>query len=516
MGLEEDITRESGQSFFFRHKRLVFVVIGIVALSFSVLAVLGKIAEKRSANEPEDYSQTGAESLIQFIQADFVDLSYIYSISKFRSGSGHDFSGNGETCRSMKHYFNVQWTEEGERERQENNGLPKPPSLGRGIAIYSPVDGEIVSVEEEQTPIGKQVYIRPDSAPKYTVRLFHIYLLSGFEKGRKVKAGEKIGEIGLHQNTDIAITRGSKWSEELVSYFEVMPDSIFAKYEERGLKERGQLIISREERDKNPLQCSGEQFAVKYDEIEPAKHFVYLSGYLDSQKVGEEEKKAEQAKSVASQTNSTPANSNQTSPSSGLATPEPSAAPAQSPPSQAGTPPAALAKLAYGAIIAPYVNESDIISVNEAFSLDANNPYWGFWHPGVDFMVEKDIDVQASYGGTIENLAVEENAGQMGWHAGFCINNGTENGICYNLETFSHETSVHDSLVAGLKISNGSQVNKGDIIGRLIYGGSGAHIDFGVTAPGTRVCPEPYFTAEAKESVLRLIHKTQPTWPMCY
>ncbi len=175
-----------------------------------------------------------------------------------------------------------------------------------------------------------------------------------------------------------------------------------------------------------------------------------------------------------------------------------------------------LSKLAYGSIITPYVNEGDIISVNEAFSMDANNPYWGFYHPGIDFMVERDISVQASAAGTIENLAVEKSSGIMGWHAGFCVNTGTENSICYNLETFSSDQSIGDRLTAGLQVKNGDYVSQGDIIGQLIYGGNGAHIDFGVTAPGTRVCPEPYFTEEAKASVLRLIHILQPTWPMCY
>jgi murein DD-endopeptidase MepM/ murein hydrolase activator NlpD len=185
------------------------------------------------------------------------------------------------------------------------------------------------------------------------------------------------------------------------------------------------------------------------------------------------------------------------------------------PDSPQSTPPS-LPKLGYKTIITPYVNESDIISANEAYSLDANNPYWGFSHPGVDFMADHTIDVQASISGTIGNLTVAEDPGQMGWHAGFCIDTATESSVCYNLETFSHDATIHDQLVAGLRFSNGTHVNQGDVIAQLVFGGSGAHIDFGVTKPGTRVCPEPYFTDAARESVLRIIHILQPTWPMCY
>lgn len=221
-------------------------------------------------------------NLPQFIQADFIDLDKIYSISKFRSGSGHDFNDGSETCRSMKHYFNVQITAEGEKERSENNGIPKPPMAGKAVDIFSPVNGEIVSIKEEQSPIGKQIYIKPDKAKNFTIRLFHIYLLPGFEKGSIVKAGQKIGEIGIYQNTDIAIEEGPKFSNKLVSYFQVMPDEIFAKYQARGAKSREDFIITKEERDADPLQCNGEWFAKNYDEGSNVEHFIYLSGWKNS------------------------------------------------------------------------------------------------------------------------------------------------------------------------------------------------------------------------------------------
>src|SRR3990172_12685802 len=106
---------------------------------------------------------TGTDSLPQFIEADFIDLSRIYSISKFRSGSGHDFSkGKGETCRSMKHYFNTKWSENGQKLRDANNNIPPGPDGKTDISIFSPVDGKIISVQKERTPIGEQIYIRPD------------------------------------------------------------------------------------------------------------------------------------------------------------------------------------------------------------------------------------------------------------------------------------------------------------------------------------------------------------------
>lgn len=209
----------------------------------------------------------------QFIQADFIDLSKISAISKFRSGSGHDFSrGSGETCRSMKHYFNVQRPESAEELINKNRGIPPKPDGKTDIPIYSPVDGKIISIESDQ--FGEQFYIRPDSHPNFTVRLFHIYPLSDIKKGIKVKAGQKIGVIGQYQNTDIAITKG--WTNYF-SYFEVMPDDIFAKYQALGIKNRDELIISKADRDANPLQCNGEWFTKNYDSDPNSGNFVYLT-----------------------------------------------------------------------------------------------------------------------------------------------------------------------------------------------------------------------------------------------
>ena len=211
----------------------------------------------------------------KFIQADFIDLSYINAISKFRSGSGHDFSqGSGETCRSMKHYFNVRRTPEVEQLISHNKGIPPVPDGKTDISIYSPVDGTIINIESDQIDIGKQIYIRPDTQPKFWVRLFHIYPLSGIKRGSQVKAGQPIGVIGQYQNTDIAINKGRG---NYISYFEVMPDNIFAKYQTLGIKSRKDLIISKEERDANPLQCNGEWFSKNYDSDPSFGNFVYLN-----------------------------------------------------------------------------------------------------------------------------------------------------------------------------------------------------------------------------------------------
>lgn len=244
--------------------------IGLAILGLLILAAIGRLLIFGSNAE--------TTNLPKFIQADFIDLDKIYSISKFRSGSGHDFSSSGEKCRSMKHYFNTQDTREKMISYDKNNGIPPKPDGIHDVNIYSPVDGGIVDVEDEQMPIGKQIHIRPKSNSDYVVRLFHVYLDSNLKKGSRVTAGQKIGVISQYQNTDISIVKEG-FGRNLVSYFDVMPDSIFAKYRERGVNSRDEMIISKKFRDANPFQCNGEMFVREKNDNDP-RDFVFLSGYI--------------------------------------------------------------------------------------------------------------------------------------------------------------------------------------------------------------------------------------------
>src|SRR2546429_1622269 len=231
----------------------------------------------------------------KFITHEFTDLSRIYSISKFRSAAGHDFSGGGEHCRSMKHYFDPQRTAEDDAYTSSHQGIPQPPDGQTDIPIYSPVDGTIVAIEEEHTPIGRQISIIPKDASQFAIRLFHVFPKDGLGTpgplapfgigGVEVKSGQQIGVLGAHQGTDISVQAGTMpWNENFISYFDVMPDSIFASsYQSRGVKDRSDLILTQQYRDAHPLQCGGPQkdgfvYPEGYDS--EATDYFHLSGYI--------------------------------------------------------------------------------------------------------------------------------------------------------------------------------------------------------------------------------------------
>jgi hypothetical protein len=50
-----------------------------------------------------------AQGLPHFVTSQYLDLDAIYRISRFRSGEGHTYVDQFESCRSMKHYFDPRW-----------------------------------------------------------------------------------------------------------------------------------------------------------------------------------------------------------------------------------------------------------------------------------------------------------------------------------------------------------------------------------------------------------------------
>lgn len=177
------------------------------------------------------------------ITSDYIDLSQINRISRFRSGFGHDYSDSSETCRSMKHYFmprgNVDWS---------------------AVTISAPADGVVLDIREEG-PLGFQVAIRSSALGAATIVLFHVVLDEGVSIGTTVTSGMRLGRhIGPQTMSDVAIRLDTPGGPRLVSYFDAMTDAMFARYQARGVPSRAALTISRNERDADPLSCSGQQF----------------------------------------------------------------------------------------------------------------------------------------------------------------------------------------------------------------------------------------------------------------
>ena len=194
----------------------------------------------------------------EFIESDFTQLDKIGKISKFRSGAGHSFTDGTESCRSMKHYFSPY------AEYMEN----------RTIEIYSRGTGTITSVLNDghgasEGLTNKAIQIRPDDQPAFTCELFHCDLVSdAVGTGKKVQAGELLGHARLYYDDleeyansfDVAIWAQTPSGPRLISYFDALLEEVFGHYISRGIASKDDLIISREARDADPIQCDGDGF----------------------------------------------------------------------------------------------------------------------------------------------------------------------------------------------------------------------------------------------------------------
>lgn len=216
---------------------LLFLLCCFLFLSFSCSKKDG------NNNAASDIWDIDNKPLPKFINTNYIELSGIYRISKFRSSIGHDYSDFAEHCRSMKHYFepfsNIDWSV---------------------IKIFSPVNGTIARVEQEWA--GTKLEIASDEYPAFRFQIFHINTSAVFNVNDKVNAGQQLGtHIGSQTYSDISVIANDPTHQgRMVSYFNLMTDDLFNQYVSRGISSRDILIIPRELRDANPLTCSGDTF----------------------------------------------------------------------------------------------------------------------------------------------------------------------------------------------------------------------------------------------------------------
>jgi len=185
----------------------------------------------------------------QIAQSDYIQLSKVAVISRFRSGEGHDYSDDFEHCRSMKHYYSFA--------TNVNSA---------DVRIFAPVTGIITRETAEQTTnSGTQVWITPTNYPAFDFVLFHVNLTNTLPVGATVTNGQPIGWFGgansVVTGSDVAVWVTTPTGRKLLSFFQLMTPSVFNAYAARGITNLNQVIISQAARDADPLDCNGQTFA---------------------------------------------------------------------------------------------------------------------------------------------------------------------------------------------------------------------------------------------------------------
>lgn len=196
----------------------------------------------------DGFYNSASYGLPKFILKDYIELDKIDSISRFRSGAGHDYSDDYESCRSMKHYFR-----------------PKETEDWSAVKIFSPVNGIVTNTFPESIG-GNQIAISPLGMPAFNIIIFHVNYTMPVNIGDTLLSGQQIGtHTGPQTGSDIAIQiYAPNNTIQKVSYFDVMTDKLFACYMSKGIMSREELIIPKADRDADPLlPCNGYQFFVQ-------------------------------------------------------------------------------------------------------------------------------------------------------------------------------------------------------------------------------------------------------------
>ncbi|MCX5763252.1 MAG: hypothetical protein NTU67_01235 [Gemmatimonadetes bacterium] len=195
------------------------------------------------------------QGIPKFITYNYIDLTQlkpngtplISSISMFRSGVGHSYGDRDEPCMSKKHYFGY------------------PDSLTK---IYVPLTGTVAHQDFGPSApyITDRIEISPDSFPAFYITIFHAVLSRVWKVGEKVTAGQLLGHhVGNFTMSDISVavedgganpaTTYLVPAKQLVSYFDVMTDSVFRQFQSRGITSRAGMQITAAARAAAPITC---------------------------------------------------------------------------------------------------------------------------------------------------------------------------------------------------------------------------------------------------------------------
>lgn len=218
----------------------------------------GTLAGTRTPWETYDIETLG---IPLFIGADCIELSKMEKVSKFRSGHGFDYSDDFETCRSMKHSFDL-----------------KPGENPATCQIFAPFDGTVIgSLEDwEGTTLwkGTTIGFQPDSNKAFWLLIYHVNLDPLLQVGDHVSAGQLLGKPQKDDGgTTVAVWVHTPGGDKLISYFQVISNNIFALYQQRGMNSREAAIISKAERDAHPLTCQGEEII----DVGTLSHWFFLN-----------------------------------------------------------------------------------------------------------------------------------------------------------------------------------------------------------------------------------------------
>ncbi|MBA7545561.1 hypothetical protein ES705_37930 [subsurface metagenome] len=168
------------------------------------------------------------------------------------------------------------------------------------------------------------------------------------------------------------------------------------------------------------------------------------------------------------------------------------------------------------AMILPVADANDFLYIGRVYSSTTNSPI-GAIHRGLDFVPDGDLkEFQTVFDGVVTRIELFENTGSGTWQVNVHINYNDAYGVEYAFEPFSTNQTDGQAQLNNILVENGQHVIAGQIIGRLYAPISNAHVHFSFFQDDQMACPENYWTEDARNAIMELIHAYNPDWNMCY
>ena len=161
-------------------------------------------------------------------------------------------------------------------------------------------------------------------------------------------------------------------------------------------------------------------------------------------------------------------------------------------------------------LVAPYVNEADMREVNDYFNAQYSEEPWGRIHDGLDFDPGGNLKpFQAACAGRVKKLYKFDDQVML------LIDCNSTYTVGYNFESQAPNTG--QAQFDNILVSEGQLVAQGEVVGNLYSAENpeDAHVHFTLYKNAVPICPEPYFTQTARDSILNLIAVVHQEVIMC-
>lgn len=158
-------------------------------------------------------------------------------------------------------------------------------------------------------------------------------------------------------------------------------------------------------------------------------------------------------------------------------------------------------------LITPYVNASDMTDIRQGVN-SIETDMWSI-HDGLDIYPNGDLKpFHAVCDGRVHWIYVGDEQVIVTLACNSVFSAG------YNFET--QEPNTGHIQLANIQVTEGQQVSQGELIGHLYAPNVKAHVHFTLEKNWVFSCPTPYFSLEANNSMLDLLHEIIDDAELCF